>query len=368
MSDARAPELVLRGDADARNGIGHAMRLLALGEAWVERGWTATWLVADAPVSLRDRAGAAGIEIVGIDDRPGSAADADAVVAFVGRSNRAVVVDGPAFDAAWLDRLAPIADRTAAVDDRAAFDRYPVRIVLNQNAHADRRSYPADRPTQYLLGLDYALLRREFRVADPSPRLPARADRLLVAFGGADPAAMTGRAIRSLRSSDASADAEPSVTVVVGPANPAAGEIQALAAEAAGRITVVESPERMVDLMAATDLAVVSGGSTVWELARMGVPAIVVETAPPEVDLCRGLRAIGLFDPLGPAATLDDATLAAAIARRRADAPWRERMSRLGQRLVDGHGTDRVIAALLAAIGSPIDPDAAIAAPARADG
>ena len=55
--------LFLRADGGSTIGIGHAMRLLALGEAWVEHGGSATWLVADAPAGVIDRATAAGIAV-----------------------------------------------------------------------------------------------------------------------------------------------------------------------------------------------------------------------------------------------------------------------------------------------------------------
>ncbi len=103
----------------------------------------------------------------------------------------------------------------------------------------------------------------------------------------------------------------------------------------------------MVSRMTWADLAVTSGGSTVWELARTGCPAIVVETAPAEPLLVSGLDRIGLFDRLGPAGELDDAVLQSAIERRLHDRTWRSDMARRGRELVDGQGADRVVSALV---------------------
>jgi UDP-2,4-diacetamido-2,4,6-trideoxy-beta-L-altropyranose hydrolase len=340
MTASQARELVLRADADHRIGIGHAMRALAIGEAWVSRGRPATWIVADAPEPIRRRARAAGIETRSIAEPGGSAFDAATLGSAIASPAAAAVIDGPSFDAAYLDRLAPVAGRVALIDDLGRLDRYPVGLVVNQNAHADPGAYPAG--PRLLMGLDYVLLRPEFRTASPTPRLPRHAEHVLVMFGGADPAEMTGRTIRAILAPGAPV----TVTAVIGPANRTATRIEEVAAASGDRVRIVRGVERMPDLMAAADLAVVSGGSTVWELARMGVPAIVIETAPAEVDLCRGLRTVGLFDTLGPASGLDDETIGAAVARRVEDVVWRTHMSNLGRSLVDGLGTDRLIVAL----------------------
>jgi UDP-2,4-diacetamido-2,4,6-trideoxy-beta-L-altropyranose hydrolase len=103
--------------------------------------------------------------------------------------------------------------------------------------------------------------------------------------------------------------------------------------------------------MAGSDLAITSGGSTVWELARMGCPALVVETVPVESLLVSGLTRVGLFASLGPASALTIESMADAIAARIDDARWRAAMSNLGMQLVDGKGAMRVVDAL--SVGAP---------------
>jgi UDP-2,4-diacetamido-2,4,6-trideoxy-beta-L-altropyranose hydrolase len=359
--------MVMRADGGSTIGIGHAMRLLALGEAWIEQGGTAVWVVADAPPSVVERATASGIAVDRLAAGPGSSDDAAALLdLLVANPTARAVIDGPAFDVAYLDALGQVAGRLVVVDDMARLTRYPVGLVVNQNAHADRAAYPSDAGPTYLLGLDHVMLRREFRVAEPVPALPARARRILIAFGGADPAGMTAHVLGAMARLGGTV-ADLAVTAVVGPANPAGEAISAAAAAAPFEVRMARDVERMADLMAATDLAVVSGGSSVWELARMGVPALVVETAPAEADLCRGLAAVGLFDRLGPVSSLDDASLAAAVAARIDDQAWRTDMSERGRRLVDGRGADRVVRAIRAMVvvdrpAGPRSPASATAA------
>jgi spore coat polysaccharide biosynthesis predicted glycosyltransferase SpsG len=228
----------------------------------------------------------------------------------------------------------------------AALPRYPVALVLNQNAHAERSAYPAGDGTAYLLGLPYTMLRREFGVPRPPRPVATRARRILATFGGADPAGMTARTLRAIATLPGSVRDSIEVIAVVGAAAPGSADLATIVATTGIGVTVERDVTDMVERLAWADLTVTSGGSTVWELARIGGPALVVETSPAEVLLARGLERVGLFDRLGPAIGLDDAAIGSAIARRLDDVAWRTRMASLGPSLVDGQGAARVVAAV----------------------
>ena len=68
-----------------------------------------------------------------------------------------------------------------------------------------------------------------------------------------------------------------------------------------------DAPPTCEPSLAWADLAVMSGGTTVWELARIGCPALVVENVPAERALAGGLARVGLFERLGPAAAVSNA-------------------------------------------------------------
>jgi UDP-2,4-diacetamido-2,4,6-trideoxy-beta-L-altropyranose hydrolase len=341
--------LLLRADATAAEGTGHLMRTLALAQAWRDGGGRARWLLAEAPAALAGRIASEGIEVVRVDGEPGSRDDAATLRdALTNEPGARAVVDGLQFDGEFLAGLAPDGDRVLVIDDKGDKGTYPVGWVLNQNAHADRGAYPADADACFLLGLRFVLLRREF-VPSPPPRIvPAVARRLLVTFGGADPTGMTRRTLAALRRLPGGLRSVLDVRIVVGAANAEAARIEDAAADPAlgGRVGVERAVDDMPALMAWADLAVTSGGTTVWELARLGCPALVVETVPVERLLVGGLRAVGLFGHLGPEAELDAQTLADEIASKAEDVAWRTTMSERGMALVDGAGARRVADAL----------------------
>lgn len=351
----RAPlaghRLLVRADATAASGTGHLMRCLALAQAWVDLGGTVRWLLVEAPGPLVARLRTEGIAVDWATVLAGSPADGDRVGAALREDPATVgVVDGYGFGDAFMTALGSEARRVLLVDDMAALAAYPMGWVLNQNAHADRASYPPDARARFLLGPRYILLRREFRAAPAMRPVPPRASRLLVTFGGADPTGMTLRTLRAMRMLPPEVAADLQVRLIVGAANP---DAESIVREAAvrGAGPGVEVRQAVADMPAEigwADLALTSGGSTVWELARYGCPALVVETVPAETRLVAGLRRLGLFDALGPETRLDDGKIAKAVTTRIADAAWRRAMRDMGMHLVDGGGARRVALALAA--------------------
>ena len=341
--------LVLRADATASSGTGHLMRVLALAQAWRDRGGRGRWLVAAGPETLLAQIEREGIPLDRLSIEVGADADAACVRDALMRDSSAIaVLDGEGFDDGYLDALAGVSRRVLLIDDMAERPRYPVGFVLNQNAHADRAQYPADSTGRFLLGLRYVLLRREF-VSSPPPRtIPTVARHLLVTFGGADPTRMTARTIAALGRLPGRIRSGLSVRVIVGAANPDASAIAAMIAalDAGMQIELKRAVTDMPSEMAWADLALTSGGSTVWELARTGCPSLVVETVPVERLLASGLARAGLFALLGAEGDLDVQSLADEIAARAEDGAWRAEMSALGRQLVDGDGASRVVEVL----------------------
>jgi spore coat polysaccharide biosynthesis predicted glycosyltransferase SpsG len=329
--------LLLRADGSPAIGLGHVMRLLALGQAWADAGGRVEALL-DAPDILRERYRHEGFLV-----RPTS----DDLADLLREDGGAVaVIDRPDVTVDDLLSLGESGARTLLVDDLASLPRYPVGLVLNQNAHAERSRYRGLAAERLLLGLEYALLRREFRSV-PTPTTRPDARRLLVTFGGGDPTGMTSRTLDAIDSLPDETRDGLDVRVIVGAANAAADRISGAVRTAEGiRITVERAVDDMVGAMTWADLAITSGGSTVWELARTGCPAMVVATVPAEIALMAGLDEVDLFDRLGHESDLDTGRLATAIAHRLADAAWRERMARRSQALVDGGGASRVVDAL----------------------
>jgi UDP-2,4-diacetamido-2,4,6-trideoxy-beta-L-altropyranose hydrolase len=330
--------IVFRVDASPAFGSGHAMRCLALAEAWLRTRESALFVTAcEAFPSVT----AAGIETIAMTGEPGSEADAQATVALA-REHDAdwLVVDGYRFPEEFQRVLKAAGCRVLVIDDHGHAGHYRADLVLDQNATASAASYASrDAGTRLLLGSRYVLLREQFlRPPDWRRAISARARRVLVTFGGADPAGATRLVIEALASLP---DLE--IVAVVGPhATLDLPEIPQLRVERA----VTE----MAALMRECDLAITAAGSTCWELAYLQTPMLVMPIAGNQQPIAEVLAARGVAVNLGWPANATPAAIATATAALLADQPRRQSMAAAGRALIDGHGAARVVVHLKKAL------------------
>lgn len=337
--------ILIRADASHAVGTGHVMRMLALAQAAVARGAQLTLASTGLVPGVAARAEAMGVEVVGGALEAGSPADAAWVEALaLERGARWVVADGYPFGDAFQKAVRGADLRLMLVDDYGHCTHYAADIVLNQNLSADASLYAARAPyTRLLLGPEYVLMREEFRGPLEVPgSAPARAERILVTFGGSDPADGTRLAIDALRRLDwPGLEAR----VLVGPSNPRMDAYRAQAGDDP-RITLLSGSDDVASLMAWSDLAVAAAGTTTYELCRMGVPSLLVVVADNQRALARAAADRGVAIDLGRHEGLDAPALARAITELAEDVSRRVALAEAGRRTVDGMGCQRVLEAL----------------------
>jgi CMP-N-acetylneuraminic acid synthetase/spore coat polysaccharide biosynthesis predicted glycosyltransferase SpsG len=171
-------------------------------------------------------------------------------------------------------------DPTALVAERAAGMKVVVFEDLGPGAAvADlviNALYPAEETQperNRYFGPSVYCLRDEFRRAARNP-FRDEVRRALVTFGGTDPAGLTFQVLDVL-----AAHGELPLTVVAGRGLSRYAELERRVAElrAAGRdIELHRDVPLMSELMAGADVAFTSAGRTLYELAHMGVPSIVL--------------------------------------------------------------------------------------------
>ena len=98
--------------------------------------------------------------------------------------------------------------------------------------------------------------------------------------------------------------------------------------------------------MAWADAAVAAGGSTAWELAFMGVPAVLLVLVDNQREIARSLSQAKAALNLGAHANLGHLEIARALLNLMIDRVQRQAMSQCGRSLVDGLGSRRVVTAL----------------------
>jgi len=349
--------VVIRTDATATIGAGHAMRCLALAGALRRQG-AEVLLYGDVGAAIAERYAEAGATLV--EPAPGEQRDRTlarnrlaVLLSFGGPAMAWAVFDGYGFDADDHAAARRAGARVLVVDDYGHLPCYDADIILNQNISADAVQYAASPACILLRGLRYVLLRQEFEAWGGRSAACARAraallpSEVLVSMGGADPGnatlailqALPGELLRRIR-----------LHLLVGPHNPHRDSLLHWV-QVSGVQAVIHSAVRdMPALLAGMDMAVTAAGSTCWELMCMGLPFVTVVLADNQRDIAGRLDAEGVARSAGTleGAAPDGAARAAALLGELLDdsAGAQDRVE-MAMRLADGRGALRVAGTML---------------------
>ncbi len=136
--------------------------------------------------------------------------------------------------------------------------------------------------------------------------------------------------------------------IVIGSSNRRLDEIREIAEKADSSVAIsiiVDAPD-MAALMAWADVAVSAAGSTCWELAFMGLPALLIVLADNQTGIAGGLEKAGTAVNLGWHYELTESAITKQLALLLRDSSRRSDMSEKGRKIVDGQGCQRVSSTL----------------------
>jgi len=325
--------------------MGHVVRSLALGQEWARQGGRVTFVTTCETPSFAVQLADEQWERVVV-PRPYPAVEDWRLTDRAAMPDAVIVLDGYHFDRAYQRAVIRSGRRLLVIDDAADRDGYEAHVLLNQNIHASLLAYPTDAPACRLLGPEFALIRAEFpRDQQVVRQWPATATRLLVTLGGTDRGNNTSRVLAGLSATRTALE----ITVVLGPANAYGAAVDEIVSTSPHPVTVHRDSHDMPALMAAADLAISAAGSTCWELAMMGVPALLVVVAENQRLLAVELERRGAAASLGWHTDLASHNVALVVDEWSANRSRRMCMSQAAMSLVDGRGAERVVAALAVA-------------------
>ncbi|MDG2522832.1 hypothetical protein P7B02_14935 [Caulobacter segnis] len=303
-------------------GVGHLSRCATLCRALVDAG-QAPLLLVEAAQAYPAFASRAKCEVAWVEGREA----AWAVLA--SRSGGLLVTDLLGLSVADSARA-----RTLGFGDLAhindSLNGYAADLLVDTDVTP---SAAAPAGVEVLAGAAWHMVRSDVTAARPAiPWWGAKAETVLLAFGGADPARATEALVASL------ADGPLKVTAALGPAMPQSRKDALRRARGA---TFVDAPEAMSELILSHDLIVTLGGLTSYEAMVLGRPVACVSwrNMAPYVAL---LAQAGVAADLGLVETAASAVLALAE-----DGPRLSALARKGFETVDGEGARRVAEVLI---------------------
>lgn len=326
--------LVFRADAGPEVGVGHVFRCMALAQQWQELGGQTLLVMARHNEAMEARLRREGVpcRVLGVEPRGMEDADQTRGLALAMGASW-LVADGYGFDAGWMERARP--HRIALWTDYRQCERMPVDLLINQSPKACPREYEEAGAARAVLGLRYLVLRRDLRAACKERSVRRRLRRVLVTFGGGAFKEPYVGALAALRSTPLS---RCEAVVLAGANNPYLPEIREAARGMVG-VTVLPAVDDLATLAASCDLAIIAGGGTVWELAALGLPSMVVCLAPNQASNALHLDEQGGGISLGSMHEGIPGLMASAASRMADDLPG---YSQRAACLVDGDGARRI--------------------------
>ena len=347
---AKPARVLFLADSGPEIGGGHLMRCLTLAGALRAQGSVCAFVARPDAAKILDAF--AGPEVTQL---PAIAGDVQSLaqqaeVLAADWDPEVVVVDHYGLVGYHETRLRAGGRRIVVLDDMVE-RRHDCDLLMDaapdRTPEDYRRLLPPD--AVVLTGPRHALLRPEFAAAREgalarrAEALPAR--RLLISLGLTDLLGITGRVVNLALPGLG----ELTVDVVVGAAAPSLTWLRRLQADDP-RVRVHLETRAMAQLMTEADIAIGAGGSSTWERACLGLPAI-------DLILADNQRAVALeLDRQGATLAVEArgegfaSRMTAALARLSTEAGLRTALSGASAALCDGEGARRVADAIMALV------------------
>ena len=340
------PRVLFRVDGGATMGMGHVYRSLAIADALraSSRADIAFLMCAD------HGEGVITVSRHGYPVRVAKDARVETLLEHVRDFSPAILInDLPELDGAYVRALAHVGATTVnlvdTLDDLERTEHYAQVIVSVMGE--DRET-----PEGFYAGPEYAILRGHFHGKRKQVRGEPRL--VLLTFGGSDPQGLTLKAARALEGLSPAVE----VVAVAGPAFSYRREFAELQERLRRKVPLInEAGGHIADLMLEADVVICSGGMSVYEIAALGTPGIVLGQNAREDRRMREFARHGTVEYLGLGTEADEASVLGAVRALLEDVESRRAMSGRGNALVAGLGAARAAGLVLESAHRPVEAE-----------
>ncbi len=323
--------ILFRVDAGEKIGLGHLRRCLALAEGFRTRGVKRIGFLTrtrpDISPWIKRR-----FSILELKARSFSEEARELEVLLALLNPKMLIVDHYGVDSKFLERVRSLVPALLYMDDEARMRHYPVDGIINHNVYAKKLKYRALPDTRLFLGPRYTLIGSEF--------FKARRKAVIASPAGAK------QSRRSLRRSAPRDDVRLKLFVSLGGYVPKAsfGKIKKALQISNGRLKVFWAGGRkpVGKEMASSDLALSASGVTSYELAYLGVPALLTTVAKNQEGIAEELARRGTAENLGRLKRLTPRGIIRRINALIQSPKKLQGMRRKAKALIDGRGAFRL--------------------------
>ncbi len=232
------------------------------------------------------------------------------------------------------------------------------RVVLIDNSSTDEADaivmptpvYRGEPKAALFSGSGYLIIGENFRNSrGEEPTSHSSPLKVLVTMGGADPFNLTEMVLKALWPMEGI-----EVTTVIGPAFRMTGTMEEFVKRSGRRFAFAFNVKDMAPVMKEAHMAFTAVGTTVYELAYMGVPTALIgnyETDGPDLSM---LESLGICTSLGYYRELAPSMITGAAEKFRDDSTEWKKKADAARALTDGCGASR-IASLISSLFKPTE-------------
>jgi UDP-2,4-diacetamido-2,4,6-trideoxy-beta-L-altropyranose hydrolase len=267
--------IVFRADGNSEIGLGHVMRCIALCEMLNEL-FQLKFAIQNPSVAIQNILNVSVSEVIALPETFNYTEDASNFLSVISKEDL-VVLDGYYFDAHYQKKIKAHCSKLIYIDDLVLGHQY-ADVIINHNGLVQAADYNAETGTTFLLGTQYALVRKEFfdvKVAVPNSIKDGSSISVLINLGGADPENISLSILNTLLSKK---DLY-TITLIIGSANKNTETFEAFNTVANVHIKKGLSANEMIDEINRCTVAIVSCSTIAYEVSILNKPFVGMLTA-----------------------------------------------------------------------------------------
>lgn len=323
------------------------MRCLTLAQELKKQHAVSFFLSKSEEFDIKTQANGVVEDVVLLDPGVSGKEDAQAVVEFSRKFGvHAAIIDHYHADEPYQQILRTSGTPWLQFDGFAQYKMFADWVLASSPAANDGiyESVRRSPDTVFLLGPKYALLREEFAEWRARSNFHPKVQKILLTFGGGDDRGATLFCLKALHKLWDNTEA----VVLLSSKNPHMSEINVWMDQNRHlNITIRNDEHEVARCMTSVDMAIIAGGTTTFEVAAMGLPALTIQIADNQAENSRAWDRLGSSKFLGPLKILDEMSFQQKVRLFVNDIEQRRTISTRGKQLVDGLGASRVADILL---------------------
>ncbi|MBK7666186.1 MAG: UDP-2,4-diacetamido-2,4,6-trideoxy-beta-L-altropyranose hydrolase [Sphingobacteriaceae bacterium] len=257
------PNIAIRADGNAKIGLGHIHRTLALA-SYLKDFFEIKYYSVKADELVCGLVKSSGFILVNLKD-------SEEFISEISKTD-IVVLDGYSFKTDYQKALKTNGNKVIAIDDLNEWENV-ADVVINHGYSG--KEYKLSSNSKLYAGLEYAIIKSEILGASKSQEKKST-NKVLVCIGGTDPEGYSEKIVTSLLK-----ETEKQISILTYPLNSAFKSLEKLASQNEGRLKLFHSLDTtdLMKLIQSNDIAILQPSNIALEAAALGIHISLIQTA-----------------------------------------------------------------------------------------